>query len=143
MLLNWAKAHYKILIIAGIVILLSGSGWVLSSRFAPNIYHGWITGIVSDNKTGSLLVLVNPATKEYKKVLTLPDVNPQLAQYGAGAVSPDGKYAAYIKQEDLKTYLVVEQLNKKPQQVYFNKDAGESTYGLNWMPDRHRLHRYP
>lgn len=140
MLLNWAKAHYKILIIAGIVILLSGSGWVLSSRFAPNIYHGWITGIVSDNKTGSLLVLVNPATKECKKVLTLPDVNPQLAQYGAGAVSPDGKYAAYIKQEDLKTFLVVEQLNKEiPPQVYFNKDVGESTYGLSWMPNGYHL----
>ncbi|KAA5806225.1 MULTISPECIES: PD40 domain-containing protein [Thermoanaerobacterium] len=103
-----------------------------------NQYNGWLTGLIPDKK-GSDLIVVNPISHDVKKILTLPDIAPD--QFGA--VSPNGKYAAYTQVDQKKgiTYINIMDLNKKNYiKKYLDDVYGmQAVFYLSWFPDNQNL----
>ena len=131
------KKSYIVLIIA-LFSLLVGGGWSLANHPLRNQFNGWTTGLIPVGDKGSVLLAVNPSTREYKKIVALPEI----ASHCSGAVSPDGKYAAYTQWNENGTalYLNIQEVGKEnTKQVLFSDKPEQEITNLSWLPDGHRL----
>jgi hypothetical protein len=132
-----------IYIILALIIIVAMGLWAYYN-FEKAKYSGWMTGLVAENNENSILVAYQPLTYETKRFLRLPGVRANNYSDNYGAISPDGKYAAYTqwnKQGKIQ-YMVVNKIGTKNYTKYFDKDHSkpgldyrhEVKY-LSWFPD--------
>lgn len=119
-------------------MLLAGAALWAVLQFTGKSYAGWITGLVPQIQ-GSSLIAFDQLNNEQKPILTLPEVAPD----NYGAVSPDGKYAAYTQWNGAGTvrYLVVEKLTgfKKSKEYFKDVSGMQEITCISWYPDSRRL----
>ncbi|MGQ9513034.1 MAG: TolB family protein [Thermodesulfitimonas sp.] len=122
------------------MLVLTGGGWWLAGQARQDQFSGWVTGLIPGEK-GAVLVAINPVTNEARKILSLPEAIP--GHWGDyGAVSPDGKYAAYTQwnREGTVRYLTVEKLGgKRSKRKYFSEVPQQEIIYLSWFPGGRRL----
>lgn len=132
--------NLKIRFILITVLLLLSAGaalWTVLQSIGSG-YRGWVTGLVPEEQ-GSSLVAYDPTDNRSKLILPLPEVAPD----NYGAVSPDGKYAAYTQWNGTGTvrYLVVKKLTgfKKTREYFKDVSGMQEVTCLSWLPDSSRL----
>ena len=132
------KAKARLILITALLLLSAGAALWAVIEYTGGGYSGWITGLVPEEQ-GSSLVAYNPSDNRSKLILPLSEVAPD----NYGAVSPDGKYAAYTQWNGAGTvrYLVVQKLTglKKSREFFKDVSGMQEVTCLSWFPDSRRL----
>ncbi|MCL5058187.1 MAG: hypothetical protein M1130_09380 [Actinobacteria bacterium] len=132
------KPKTRFLLITALLLLSAGAALWAVIQSTGGGYGGWITGLVPEEQ-GSSLVAYDPIDNRSKLILALPEVAPD----NYGAVSPDGKYAAYTQWNGTGTvrYLVVQKLTgfKKSREYFKDVSGMQEVTCLSWLPDSSRL----
>ncbi|MFZ5642604.1 MAG: hypothetical protein ACOY46_03300 [Bacillota bacterium] len=130
-------AKLKLLLIGVILLLLAGGVPWFFLQLADD-YSGCLTGLVPE-ETGSSLAVLDPFNEKVKTILRLPEVAPD----NFGAVSPDGRYAAYTQWNETGTvrFLTVSKLTgiRKTSEYFKNVSGMQEVVYLSWFPDSKRL----
>jgi hypothetical protein len=121
-----------------ITLLLAGTVVWAVLQYAGKNYTGWLTGLIPEVQ-GSSLLAYDPVNSHPAQILSLPEVAPD----NYGAVSPDGRYAAYTQWNTAGTvrYLVLQKLTgfKKSREYFKDVSGMQEITCLSWFPDSQRL----
>lgn|GEM_PF-4647114 len=132
------NSKLKLLLITALLLLSAGAALWAVVQYTGGGYSGWVTGLTPEEQ-GSSLVAYDPAANRSRLILPLPEVAPD----NYGAVSPDGKYAAYTQWNAGGTvrYLVVQKLTglKKSREYFKDVSGMQEVTCLSWFPDSRRL----
>lgn len=134
--------RYRWFFLLGIVLLSIGLFFGLQTfqTTAPVHYSGWLTGIMpvsKENPNDSVLVAYDPVHNVTEDILKLENYTAN----NYGAVSPDGRYAAYTQwKTDRNRYLVVRSLKEETTREYFRdvEDPFDVLY-VSWLSDGRSL----